>query len=103
MHAADYSGACSVRVWSAPGAAATVATAVSSEESLLRSFPFVMMVAAILLIVTGRTIRAPRPAFLAAGLLTSRSVYVLIWMFNGKRSHSLIGVLATVCASTSPA
>ena len=22
----------------------------------------------------------------------------LIWMFNGKRSHSLIGVLATVCA-----
>ena len=28
----------------------------------------------------------------------SRLRYVLIWMFNGKRSHSLIGVLATVCA-----
>ena len=27
-----------------------------------------------------------------------RALYVLIWMFNGKRSHSLIGVLATVCA-----
>ena len=26
------------------------------------------------------------------------AAYVLIWMFNGKRSHSLIGVLATVCA-----
>ena len=25
-------------------------------------------------------------------------MYVLIWMFNGKRSHSLIAVLATVCA-----
>src|SRR5205085_1797116 len=24
--------------------------------------------------------------------------YIAIWMFNGKRSHSLIGVLATVCA-----
>ena len=24
--------------------------------------------------------------------------YVVIWMFNGKRSHSLIGVLSTVCA-----
>ena len=27
-----------------------------------------------------------------------RGVYVLIWMFNGKRSHSLIGVLTGVCA-----
>ena len=56
-----------------------------------------MMVAAILLIVTGRTIQAPRPAFLSAGLIVA-AAYVLIWMFNGKRSHSLIGVLATVCA-----
>ncbi len=23
--------------------------------------------------------------------------YVMIWMFNGKRSHSLMGVLVTVC------
>jgi hypothetical protein len=27
------------------------------------------------------------------------SVYVGIWMFNGKRSHSLIGVLSAVCAA----
>ncbi len=32
-----------------------------------------------------------------AGLLTA-AAYVLIWMFNGKRSHSLIGILAAVCA-----
>jgi hypothetical protein len=69
----------------------------SPEESLLLSFPFVMMVAAVILIVTGRSQSPPRPAFLAAGLATS-ILYVLIWMFNGKRSHSLIGVLATVCA-----
>ena len=33
-----------------------------------------------------------RPGFVVA------LAYVAIWMFNGKRSHSLIGVLATVCA-----
>ena len=38
-----------------------------------------------------------RPVFLWAGLLTG-AAYVLIWMFNGKRSHSLIGLLATICA-----
>ena len=70
---------------------------VSPEEALFRSFPFVMMVAAILLIVTGRSASQPRPLFLPAGLLIALA-YIAIWMFNGKRSHSLIGVLATVCA-----
>ncbi len=70
---------------------------ISAEESLFRSFPFVMMVAAILLIVTGRSPTSPRPLFLGAGILVAAG-YVAIWMFNGKRSHSLIGVLATVCA-----
>jgi hypothetical protein len=69
----------------------------SAEMSLLSAFPFVMMVAAVLLIVTGRTLGSYRPAFVTAGLLTSFA-YVMIWMFNGKRSHSLIGVLSTVCA-----
>jgi hypothetical protein len=69
----------------------------SAEENLFRSFPFVMMVAAILLIVTGRSVTSPRPLFLPAGLMVALA-YVAIWMFNGKRSHSLIGVLATVCA-----
>jgi hypothetical protein len=71
--------------------------AMSAEESLFRSFPFVMLVAAILLYVTGRRPDAPRPAFQAAGLGCA-AAYVLIWMFNGKRSHSLIAVLSTICA-----
>lgn len=73
------------------------AAPVSAEEALFRSFPFVMMVAAVMLIVTGRRPSAPRPALLWIGLATA-AAYVLIWMFNGKRSHSLIAVLATVCA-----
>jgi hypothetical protein len=73
------------------------AETISAEVSLFSAFPFVMMAAAVLLIVTGRTIRSPQPAFMAAGLLVAFA-YVMIWMFNGKRSHSLIGVLATVCA-----
>jgi len=73
------------------------AQTMSAEESLFRSFPFVMMVAAVLLIVTGRTIAAPRPVFVPWGLAIA-VLYVMIWMFNGRRSHSLIGVLATVCA-----
>jgi len=76
--------------------APTTAT-ISKEDALLRSFPFVMMVAAILLITTGRRLAAPNKALLAVGLAIA-VLYVLIWMFNGKRSHSLIGVLATVCA-----
>jgi len=70
---------------------------ISPEEALLRSFPFVMMVAAILLIVTGRSLASRQPLFFPAGLLVA-AAYVAIWMFNGKRSHSLIGVLSTVCA-----
>jgi hypothetical protein len=65
--------------------------------SIISSFPFVLLVAGIMLIVTGRSMTAPRPAYLMAGLAVSAG-YVLIWMFNGKRSHSLIGVLSTICA-----
>jgi hypothetical protein len=68
-----------------------------ASELILFYFPFLMMVAAILLIVTGRTITAPKPVFFPVGLVVA-AAYVLIWIFNGKRSHSLIGVLATVCA-----
>ena len=70
--------------------------AIASEGSIFQSFPFVMVVAAILLIITGRICSPLQHVFLAAGLFTSFA-YVAIWMFNGKRSHSLIGVLATVC------
>lgn len=70
---------------------------VSAEVTLFRSFPFVMMVAAILLLITGRSGEKTKPIFTAAGLALALA-YVGLWMFNGKRSHSLIGVLSTVCA-----
>jgi hypothetical protein len=73
------------------------AEATSAEESLLRSFPFVMMVAAVMLIVTGRTQCGSRPFFTSSGLVVA-AFYVVIWMFNGKRSHALIGVFSTICA-----
>jgi hypothetical protein len=69
----------------------------SPEEGLLRSFHCVMLVSAILLIVTGRSGSQPRPAVLALGVAIGMT-YVAVWMFNGKRSHSLIGVLCTTCA-----
>jgi hypothetical protein len=72
-------------------------TDISAEQQLLSSFPFVMMVAAILLIVTGLNPRAPKPVFLVAGLAVA-AAYSMIWMFNGKRSHSMIAVMSTVCA-----
>jgi hypothetical protein len=72
-------------------------TTLSPEESLFRSFHCVLLVAAILLIVTGRSGVKPRPAILALGVAIGM-LYVVIWMFNGKRSHSLMGVLCTTCA-----
>ncbi len=65
--------------------------------SLFHSFPMVMLVAGIWLIVTGRNADRPRPNYTIAGVGVT-ALYVLIWMFNGKRSHSLIGVLTGVCA-----
>ena len=73
------------------------ASAYSAETALLTSFPFVTMVGAILLIVTGRNPDSPRPALLAAGLGVA-AAFIILWVFNGKRSPALIGVLSTVCA-----
>jgi hypothetical protein len=71
--------------------------AASPEASLLLSFPMVMLVAGSLLIVTGRQPSKPRPAITAAGVFVV-ACYMLIWMFNGKRSHSLVSVLVGVCS-----
>ncbi len=70
---------------------------VSAQENILRQFPILMMIAGVLLIVTGRQPDRPRPAMTWIGVAVTGS-YSLIWMFNGKRSHSLIGVLTLVCA-----
>jgi hypothetical protein len=69
----------------------------SAEGMLVRSFHCVLLVSAVLLIVTARSGPGPRPAVLLAGMAIG-IVYVLVWMFNGKRSHSLMGVLCTSCA-----
>jgi hypothetical protein len=71
--------------------------AASPEATLLRSFHCVLLVSAVILIVTARSGPKPRPLVLGMGLLIG-AAYVLVWMFNGKRSHSLMGVLCTACA-----
>jgi hypothetical protein len=70
---------------------------ISAEASLFRSFHCVLLVSAILLIVTARSGPKPRPALLALGVSVGL-MYILVWMFNGKRSHALMGVLCTACA-----
>lgn len=70
---------------------------VSPEAFILLQFPVLTQVAAIILIVTGRNPARSRPLLTATGLLIA-VFYVFLWMYNGKRSHSLIGVLTTVCA-----
>ena len=70
---------------------------VSAEAFIFLQFPIMTLVAAILLIVSGRNPARPKPLMTAAGVFLSVS-YVLIWMYNGKRSHSLMGVLTTLCA-----
>ena len=68
----------------------------TAEEALLRSFPFLLLVSGLLLLITGRTGEKGRPVYTVLGLITCGG-YIAIWMFNGKRSHSLMGVLVTVC------
>jgi hypothetical protein len=69
----------------------------SYEENLLRSFPLMMQVAGVILIVTGRNAQHPRPvtAWAGVGVVV---IYTLIWIFNGKRSPALIAVLTGVAA-----
>ncbi len=69
----------------------------SPEAALLMSFPFVTMVGAILMVVTGRNLVRPNPVLLAAGLAVA-AIFITLWIFNGKRSPALIGVLAVVSA-----
>lgn len=70
---------------------------VSAEANLLLQFPTVQLVAAVLLIVTGRQPSKPRPYLTWIGVATALS-YTLIWMFYGRRSHALFGILTCVAA-----
>lgn len=70
---------------------------ITAEENLLRQFPALMLVGGVALIVSGGRFARPNRAFQFAGLATTFG-YSAIWMFNGKRSHALFGVLTGVCA-----
>ena len=59
-------------------------------------FPILMLVAAILLLVTGRSGDRPNPVYTWAGFGVVL-VYIVVWMIKGKRSPPLFGVLATLC------
>jgi hypothetical protein len=72
-------------------------TELTPDQTIVLSFPFVTMVGGVLLIVTGRDPSAPKPAVLAAGLAVV-ALFTLVWMYNGKRSPALVGVLSAVCA-----
>ncbi|ADV62484.1 hypothetical protein Isop_1904 [Isosphaera pallida ATCC 43644] len=70
--------------------------AASDEGRLLSSFPAVMLVGGVLFLVTGRVTRgAWLELILGTGTILA---YAAIWMFNGKRSHSLLGLLTLVAA-----
>jgi len=64
----------------------------SAEAALFASFPLFMIIAGGLLLVTGRQPGFKRPGYEASGIAICLA-YMVIWMFNGKRSHSLIAVL----------
>ena len=81
----------------ARGIDATSSDAPSAEAMLMLQFPLMMLVAGIVCIVTGRQPNRPRPGLVLVGLGIAL-FYMLIWMFIGKRSHSLFAVLTTVCA-----
>ncbi|MHC5537471.1 hypothetical protein ACYOEI_04470 [Singulisphaera rosea] len=67
------------------------------EEMIFRSFPYVMLIGGILLLVSARAGGQFRPAYLYAGFAVC-GFFTFLWMFNGKRSLSVMGVLATTCA-----
>lgn len=88
---------CAGLVIMAGGGAQAGKASLSAETQLLLHFPTVQLVAGILLIVTGRQPDKPRLVLTWAGILTAAS-YTMIWMFYGRRSHALFGILTAVCA-----
>ncbi|RUL89753.1 hypothetical protein [Tautonia sociabilis] len=72
-------------------------TAIGGWTAVALQFPTMQLIAGTLLIVTGRQPHRPRPALTLAGLALTL-MYTLVWMYLGKRSHSLFGVLTLLCA-----
>lgn len=73
----------------------------SGAGFLLRQFYFMMLGAGILLMVTGSRRDRPAAIIFWAGVGVSLS-FVLLWIFQGKRSPSLIGLLSVACAYYGP-
>ncbi|HEV3121077.1 MAG TPA: hypothetical protein VGY53_04210, partial [Isosphaeraceae bacterium] len=69
---------------------------ISAEESLLHQFPIMMLASSALVIATGSQRTRPRPLLVWIGVAIA-AAYMMIWMFNGKRSHSVIGLFVGVC------
>lgn len=74
---------------------------VSKGGHLLRQFYFMMLASGIILIVTGSQKQRPAPLIFWAGISVTLA-FVFLWIFQGKRSPSLIGVLAMACAYYGP-
>lgn len=67
------------------------------ESSIFHQFHFAMLVGAVLLIVSGRYGPVVNRPLYPIGLATG-GIYLLLWLFNGKRSHTLLCVLSCICA-----
>jgi hypothetical protein len=76
-------------------------TETSKGEQLLRQFYFMMLGSGILLMVTGSKRERPAKLLFLAGLCVAMC-FVMLWIFQGKRSPSLIGILACACAYYGP-
>lgn len=74
---------------------------ISQGNMLLRQFYFMMLGSGIILMVSGSQKSRPAPVLFWMGVAICLS-YMLIWMFQGKRSPSLIAVLAMACAYYGP-
>jgi hypothetical protein len=70
---------------------------VSQEENIWRQFPLLMLIAGTLLLVSGRQPGSGRFVQTLSGAAVV-AAYVLIWTFNARRSHALIGILVGVSA-----
>jgi hypothetical protein len=68
----------------------------SAENVLLLSFPIMMLVGGLLLLVTRDGPTKINSVFLGSGLVVV-ILYIMIWMIRGRRTPPLFGVLSTVC------
>lgn len=74
---------------------------VSKGGQLLRQFYFMMLAAGVILMITGSQRQKPAPMIFWSGVGVT-SAFIVLWIFQGKRSPSLIGLLALAAAYYGP-